>query len=332
MRYPLLYSLVMSVVLAIAAAECLLRFGPLKIVAARGESVGPCHLAGVPGQRQEFSNVVCLNSVGLHDVDHERVKKAGVRRVLIVGDSYVDAAQVPLDKTFFRRLEADWNASHAREPIEVIAVGHADSGQAEQLPLLDSALRDKPDVVLCFFHTNDPRDNERYLRTPGLGHEPRRDVTESMWLRWSRLELLVRYRAAQRSSSRTMPSHYSEEQWRLTEGLLARMERHVRRHGAEFILVFVPRPSKAGGSFFSRRYRYKNDAPLRNREILERLRRLPYPLVDLSPALVAYDAEHDAGATFKYDVHWNRAGHAVVAAALRRVLEERRFAASGAAR
>lgn len=44
------------------------------------------------------------NRDGFLDVDHDRIAEPGAIRVGIFGDSYVEAAQVPLEDVFFRRL------------------------------------------------------------------------------------------------------------------------------------------------------------------------------------------------------------------------------------
>src|SRR5262245_26253466 len=54
-----------------------------------------------------------INHEGWRDHDYTVAKPPGVTRILVLGDSYVQALQVPLDSTFHKQLERRLNA-HAR--------------------------------------------------------------------------------------------------------------------------------------------------------------------------------------------------------------------------
>jgi len=116
------------------------------------------------GAFSDFANPVRLNDQGFHDVDHSLERtNARTFRVLVIGDSYVAALSVPLEQTFFRRLEARLNRE---KPLgcgnyEVIAMGRGNQGQEKELAYLrDPALAYAPDVVLLlFFCGNDIMEN-----------------------------------------------------------------------------------------------------------------------------------------------------------------------------
>jgi lysophospholipase L1-like esterase len=98
------------------------------------------------------------NSLGMNDVEHSRERVPGVVRVLVLGDSYVEANQVPPEQHFARRLEA--LAAAAGERVEVIAMGASNQGQSHQLANYVALGRAyDPDVVVTFFCVNDPWNN-----------------------------------------------------------------------------------------------------------------------------------------------------------------------------
>src|SRR5215471_15562007 len=52
---------------------------------------------------------VRINSDGLRDVEHSISKPPGVFRIAILGDSYAEALQVPLEATFWTIMERQLN-------------------------------------------------------------------------------------------------------------------------------------------------------------------------------------------------------------------------------
>src|SRR5215212_8999644 len=65
------------------------------------------HRPGASGwiETPEFTSYVSFNSRGLRDREIELAKPAGGYRILVVGDSFVEGAQVPAEDTVSRRLE-----------------------------------------------------------------------------------------------------------------------------------------------------------------------------------------------------------------------------------
>ena len=104
-----------------------------------------------------------FNSAGWRDVEHRLDKPAGTTRILFLGDSFVEALQVPLDSTFFRRLERGLNRrAGAGRPFEVVALGqNGDGTTAEYVTYELRGARYAPDVVAVLFVLNDPADNYR---------------------------------------------------------------------------------------------------------------------------------------------------------------------------
>src|SRR5688572_26831400 len=47
---------------------------------------------------------VQFNSMGFRDREHERAKPPGVKRIVVIGDSFSEAVQVNVEDTFHRKL------------------------------------------------------------------------------------------------------------------------------------------------------------------------------------------------------------------------------------
>jgi hypothetical protein len=123
------------------------------------------HWYGQLGSPSDYANVVTTNAQGLHDADHSFEKPPGVYRILFLGDSYVEAFQVPLEKAFFKIIEKELNKDPARpfgaKKVEVIAIGRSGAGSAQEiLDLVDLGLKYSPDLVLAeLLDQNDFKDD-----------------------------------------------------------------------------------------------------------------------------------------------------------------------------
>jgi hypothetical protein len=112
-------------------------------------------------ETKEYSSKVEINSQGWPDVEHGFDKPEGVFRILILGDSFVENFQVPLEKRFFRQLQ-----DKLGNKFEIIAIGRGNTGTAQQyLMLKEYGLKYKPDLVIQMFLTaNDVKNNSPVLQ------------------------------------------------------------------------------------------------------------------------------------------------------------------------
>ena len=110
-------------------------------------------------EEHEFRVPVRINSLGYRDVERSVEKPAGVERVLLIGDSHVEALQVPLEDSIGRQLEA--RLLEARSGVEVVSAGVSGYGTAgEFLFFRDRGWRFDPDLVLlAFYPGNDVKNN-----------------------------------------------------------------------------------------------------------------------------------------------------------------------------
>ena len=111
---------------------------------------------------------VYTNSAGLHDREHSKEKPANTYRVAVLGDSFAEALQVPIEKTFSSVLQRELSGCGQLKGknIEVINFGISGYGTAQELQELRHYAWDySPDmVVLAFFTGNDVQNNSRELQ------------------------------------------------------------------------------------------------------------------------------------------------------------------------
>lgn len=121
--------------------------------------------------REEGEAFVRINAQGMRD-DREIAteKPRGVYRVAVLGDSYAEALQLDVSKTFWRRLEDKLNACEFRKGgrVEVLNFGVSGYSTAQELIVLRDRVRPySPDLVLlAFVSGNDVRDNSPAIAGP----------------------------------------------------------------------------------------------------------------------------------------------------------------------
>jgi hypothetical protein len=118
-------------------------------------------------QRDEGQAYIKVNSQGLRDREHRQAKADGTYRIAILGDSYAEAMQVELERTFWFQLgQKLQSCGFARgKKIETINFGVSGYGTAHELLTLRTKVWPyQPDMVLlAFFPGNDVRNNSRSL-------------------------------------------------------------------------------------------------------------------------------------------------------------------------
>ncbi len=106
---------------------------------------------------------VTYNSEGLRDLEHAVEKPSGVFRILVLGDSFMEANSVELDDTFHRQVEELARASGKN--VEVINMGVAGYGTLQEyLVFQEIGHLYEPDLVLVgFYDGNDVINNSLEL-------------------------------------------------------------------------------------------------------------------------------------------------------------------------
>ena len=102
-------------------------------------------------QYNEIDNWVVINSLGFHDVEHDLT--ANDRRILVLGDSFTAASQVPVAEGWTQLVEQQLTDT------AVINLGVDGYGTDRQLKLLEYyAPILQPEVVILAFFENDVKD------------------------------------------------------------------------------------------------------------------------------------------------------------------------------
>ncbi len=112
-----------------------------------------------------FKNLVATNSLGFHDQEFKEEKDQNTFRIVVLGDSYVEALQINRDKSFHNLLEKKLNESFPEKKFEIYAIGKSGNGSyANYLFMKNYALKYHPDLIIdAFLFGNDFRDDSQDL-------------------------------------------------------------------------------------------------------------------------------------------------------------------------
>jgi hypothetical protein len=276
-------------------------------------------------RREEFAVRVAYNQHGMRDRARSIERSERALRIACVGDSYLEAKEVPLDSCTTQLLENTLAHAHTERDVEVLNFGVSGFGTvASAIRLERLALPFRPDLVLYFFIENDPVDNvandarlytieegELRARPIVLGPAARAaraavDAAKQRlhayrWLRGRLEQLRARWAPGTRDAARASPAgaEPSEAAWSVTRQAIAKMQRDAVRAGARLLVV----QASTSGTAMSAR--------------LDRIcAELAVPLIDVTAPL----AEASGPVRYRYDGHWRSQGHAAVAAALARAV------------
>jgi hypothetical protein len=116
--------------------------------------------------RKEGVTYVRVNSQGMRDREHTIAKPNDTIRIAVLGDSFAEAFQVPMEKTFWAVMEQ--RLSECAAPglkVEVLNFGVSGFSTARELIILRQRVwQYSPDIILLLVTTrNDVRDNSRAL-------------------------------------------------------------------------------------------------------------------------------------------------------------------------
>ena len=207
---------------------------------------------------------------GFRDREHTLDKPDGVYRIAVLGDEYSEAMAVPLKQAWWWQLPARLQECGFQPDklTEVLNFGVGGYGTAQEYVLLETtAMRYQPDLVLLQFSPNDVMDNSRAL-TPQKDRPffvldargvPRIDDSfalqpsfdERMQTRYRLAEEIADHSRAYQlgrqlaevafiGEARADAPLFTEDAWKVTEAVMAKMNTFTRRNGAELAVVSVP--------------------------------------------------------------------------------------------
>ena len=288
----------------------------------------------------EFSTDLVINQQGVRDAEPVGPKAANERRVLLLGDSFVFAVQVPQADTFGERLEGRLNSSDPAHRWRVINGGVQGYGPVEKwLFYLNIASAFEPDIVLIFVTTtNDVLAADAKTKLE-LGRVPdgtpldqgrtqfRRVVRSSIVLQLMRQRAdQFRARAFGGVSERPLSGYLANPPPFVWDGLqvaqraYGRIAEHAHRSGAKVGLVLIPARFQVRDDEFQRLSATAEQAGgtlLRHEgtaRFIKELKPLNEPILNLLPLFTAL--EDPAGLYFVGNGHLNRRGHRVAGDAI----------------
>jgi GDSL-like lipase/acylhydrolase family protein len=282
------------------------------------------------------------NSWGLADFERTKAKKPGHKRILVIGDSYVEGVQVPLEAHYHVVLEKQL-ASKLDHPLETLAIGWAGWGQAAELRALKGEQENvdfppgmdlSPDLVIVeFLPGNDVRNNHDELERMCNG-----EAASELWMtsnkaiesRLFSIALLIRkFDQAMRNASgkrehidsgvyQVTPNREPElwaEAWTNTKSLLGEIRDLCRSKDAELLVV-----SFCGAHEVSQQAPPGVDFDLPAARVKRMCEELGIPFYDT--ASVIREAAKGGSVSYQHDGHWNERGHEAAATGTAKFIAE----------
>jgi hypothetical protein len=338
-----------AVIVGLAAVEVGLRvFAPLPLGVWHHDRDGlALHWPGLVTHLPQFGLTVSFNSAGMRDHEHAVEKPEGALRVLVLGDSFIEALQVPFEASFPSLLERELSTRMGR-PVEVINASVSGWGTDDELKYLTSyGRRWKADVIVVAMTLyNDVSDNlrERFHVMRDGALVPRSDTRAPfaayvltqlkgfLATRFQTYQLLIRARRAREMRAEAEHLHVhvgtlfadrdderTARGLELTRLLLERLRSVADADGSRVVLMLIPLGVQLsdtqfdayGGGLRESGRRLEIGRPQRvMRQIGERA---AIDVIDLLPAFTAWTASHRDGLYLARDGHWDRAGHHLAA-------------------
>jgi hypothetical protein len=270
-----------------------------------------------------------------------------VFRILLLGDSFTEALQVPFEASLPSLIEGAL-AQRTGKRIEVINAGVGGWGTDDELRYLTSyGLRYHPDlVVVAMTLHNDIRDNLRqdWHRVEGgvLMDQPRSPMSVLDWkltqvkayaaTRFQTYQLWrrVRHGSEIRQAGQQLRSHVvqlfeAQTPPRIAEGVtltdleLQRIQAVTQGAGGRVVLVLLPIRYQLSDSSFADFVRGAQMSPAAmqiekpQQMITPLAESLGIPVIDLLPRFREWTAEGAAPLYLNWDGHWTEAGHRLAA-------------------
>ena len=294
--------------------------------------------------RLDFWTVSRTNSLGFLDREPPSPERAKATcHISIIGDSFVEAKEVPIDRKLQVRLEELAAIRSPHLDVTTSAFGLSNTGQVQQLPFYDQyARRLHPKLLVLVFVANDIPDNTPVIE--GLGRSGRkkkltvrRRSDGTLGLAWQ--DPLPRSPRPPASWAARAAEKAVERSWlalwlRAKKNALLPPDRDHRDRGfiedveslgyTRFALEqFRQRATRDGASLvILASYTLKTDGTRTFERTSEMAATLGIPVIDQADYILRQGARL-SDARWPHDGHWNPAGHQWAAEALLEYIEQR---------
>jgi len=299
------------------------------------------------GFPERYAARYTINHEGWNSTREYFVTKSNKKRIAVIGDSFVDALQVDVDKCFAELLEKDLNQDHIPQ-VEVYRFGFGNASMSQYLNVLRYVSRKfDPDFVIVSIQANDfltsilpsantdgdflqfSKTGETWQEVPPVPYRPSR---VRLWLKRSALfryvygNLEFRYWTFQLGSLFKAKTAERTYQMNVDIGndlyqiplfhdlsfhILAEMKTALKPQVKLLVFMDADRDALYHGYDLETEKSYKLIQMLK-----DVCRESHVPFVELSqPFEVDYKKFHER---FDYDIdrHWNERGHRIVAGTL----------------
>ena len=209
-----------------------------------------------PNSRSRYVNQFHWNNYGYFDHDYDLGKSPDTYRIVVIGDSYVEAVQVPLMASFHKRLESYLNEVAKLgldTKFEVVALGNSGTGQMAHHEVLRKTVNKySPDMILITLCSNDFCDDDPELKTEFLlssralvSARFRRLVTHGYFAMAFGLKRLEEIRANRINISPELLQWAREDiprietAWMRTLGKISESRDYCQDRGIPFALVYL---------------------------------------------------------------------------------------------
>ncbi|RJQ31201.1 SGNH/GDSL hydrolase family protein [Candidatus Parcubacteria bacterium] len=306
-----------------------------------------------------FEHEIKTNQLGFHSKYYDENKPDGVFRIAVLGDSFTEGLQVPLEKTFSYLLEQKLNNDAVKRKYEVMSFGIAGSGAYQHISYYKTYVKKfNPDLVIkTFVSWNDILDDAMSSDEPPIFNESgrlistftrysdkqqQRPTTELKKLMRRSAVIMTLYKKLSEIKSKTvlinenLPLHqqiflknYPEEWqkgWEIEKKLLLNLNNDINEDGFQFLLVSLvegARVEDAGLTAFENSfsgYEYDLEKPERLLEEFSAAEKISYlPLL----SIFKYNMEKTPQRISTVcDGHWNETGHEWAAQGIYRFLAD----------
>jgi lysophospholipase L1-like esterase len=308
------------------------------------------HWPGLVRYLPQYRDTVSFNSAGMRDYEHPIQKPDGTFRILILGDSFMEAQQVPFEASLPNLVERGLQQRTGHR-VEVINAGVSGWGTDDELRYLTSyGLKWRPDLVLVAMTLhNDISDNLReewHTLRGGKLIEQAKPRTSFLRYQVVRLKafLATRFQLYQlwrrvshgreiRQTRNDLDTHIVQlfrdptpeviaRGFELTDSLLGRIQAVTQAAGGKTALVLLPLKvqlsAPAFSAFVESAHATLQEMPPEKpqRTVTGMARRLGIPVIDLLPGFQRWTAESRTPIFLEEEGHWNATGHRLAAEAV----------------
>jgi len=305
------------------------------------------HVPNITQHLAQFNQTVSTNSFGMRDREHTIENVGEAYRILLLGDSFMEAVQVPFAESFPFLLERRLSQIASRK-IEVINASVSGWGTDDELTYLTRYGRAfQPDLVLVAMTLhNDVSDNlvEEFheFKGGGLREKPRQDIplsdytvlqVKAFLASHSHMAQLIHKflrRSYVQTAATSLRNHVAElimqppsteiaSGWQMTQRLFEKTRAVAKDAGAELVIFMLPLAIQTSDihleQFLRSQGLEKNhiDVTAPQQVMQQWSRQSGIPVIDLLPNFRAWIHERGDTLFLENDGHWTKDGHHVAA-------------------